>query len=91
MVELSLDRVGLYALDQHMIQDVVHYAEERFKTILHAMDKSPEKNRVWMENCLCKELVSVFFIRTVYKVNMIKKLAIHPYLYWTGYSYRKRC
>jgi hypothetical protein len=57
-------RVGLDMQSFMIIQELVNYAESRFKKILLAMgnvSKIPELDHNWMQSGLRKELVCIFY------------------------------
>ena len=57
-------RVGLNTRDNQIIQDLVYYAESRFKKILLTIVKLLKGQDIphnWMQTCLRKELVCFSF------------------------------
>jgi hypothetical protein len=47
------------------IQDLLDYAESRFRRILQAIEQAPETKKNDMQTSLCKELVCNSFLKTV--------------------------
>lgn len=59
----SLDELSKYSLTGVMIQEVVDYAESRFRAILVYINKDPSKTEIdrknWIQTLLYRELVSI--------------------------------
>lgn len=68
MMESINIKAGLDIQDPPIIQDLLYFAEARFKLIVLAMSKvqnAPYDIQKWMQMYLRQELVSIVFIRTL--------------------------
>ena len=85
MAESLIIMAGLDIEDPPIIQDLVYYAEARFKVIILAMckvEKAPDNIQMWMQKCLRQELVStVLFSSELFRTffNTIKHSALFLY------------
>ena len=64
----SDDRIGFDFTDFLVIQDLVNYAERRFRKILRAMEKAIDIRKKWMEMCLQKEIVRICFFCSILSI-----------------------